>query len=73
MKVENILEYLDVDIEGDDSVEFYLGAEKIGYFNQCEIVSETGILKLLNSKIERISGGIDKQSIRIFITDGDGE
>ena len=69
LKVKDLLPILDRDIEGEDSVEFYAGANKIGYFNEHELVSEISIERLLESNIERISGGIDKQSIRIFIED----
>lgn len=68
MKVKDLLPVVDRDIDSNDSVEFYCGKEKIGYFNDCELVADIPLKRLLESDVEIISGGVDKQSIRIFIT-----
>lgn len=71
MTVKNILPVLDRDIVGDDYVIFYNCGQKIGYFNECELVSNNGICKLLDAEIEMISPGKSGHTLKIHVLFGD--
>ena len=71
IKVKDLLDVLDRDIEGDDYVVFYYCGKKIGYFNECRIECNYGICKLLNADVEMISTDINAYTLKIHVLFGD--
>jgi len=71
IKVKDLLDILDSDVDGTDYVVFYNCGKKIGYYNETELDCDRGICKLLDAVVEMISTDSDSYTLKIHILFGD--